>query len=400
MSSTIRIVVSDGGLAGAPLLHALLPHKHLDVRIFESASAFREAGMAVGITRNALAASSSLAYQQCNASKQWELFSCKESDLCWLKHCPPGSVPTGIAIRLPPERMHASKKLERFDLNGDGSLTLHFADGTSHECDILIGADGLRSTVRRLILREDEPAAFPRNTSAWCVMTLQPSARAQARICTGPGSIENDAREYMWIGDRAYLLHNVLHGGELMQVVISSYRNDAESSDRWHRTVSADEIKELYHKWPPHLSRALFCEQPKQPAMYIWEHPPTTTYVAGPVWIVGDAAHATTPWQGSGAGISIEDSLILSTLLGRASTTAEARTAWQAYDQVRRLRTQRIVESSRATGLILCGSREETRLGLRSLRSSLLPRWDFIVDCNNKKDRNEAVELMERALKP
>jgi salicylate hydroxylase len=143
----------------------------------------------------------------------------------------------------------------------------------------------------------------------------------------------------------------------------------------------------------------LFCAQPLQSAMYLWEHPPARTYVSGAVCIMGDAAHATTPWQGSGGGMSIEDSLILSTLLGRIKTTAEARIALKVYDQVRRPRTQRIVESSRGTGLIVAGFKPETKLNLSTLREKLLPRWSFIVDFDIAKHHDEAVAIMDRELK-
>jgi salicylate hydroxylase len=113
---------------------------------------------------------------------------------------------------------------------------------------------------------------------------------------------------------------------------------------------------------------------------------------------MGDAAHATTPWQGSGGGMSIEDSLILSTLLGRAGTAAEAQIALKVYDHVRRPRTQSIVESSRGTGLIVSGLKEETELNLDKLREELLPRWDFIIDFDNEKHCDEAMEMMEREL--
>lgn len=53
---SIRIAITGGGIAGATLLHALLPHPNLDVHIFEAASTFKEAGMAIGIARNALQA--------------------------------------------------------------------------------------------------------------------------------------------------------------------------------------------------------------------------------------------------------------------------------------------------------------------------------------------------------
>jgi hypothetical protein len=87
-------------------------------------------------------------------------------------------------------------------------------------------------------------------------MTLKPYAAAQASIGDGPVNIE-DAREYSWVGDGAYLMHNVLNQGQLVQFVVASYEKDAESSDRWHRTVSADEIKKLYQSWPPHLYKAV-----------------------------------------------------------------------------------------------------------------------------------------------
>lgn len=114
---------------------------------------------------------------------------------------------------------------------------------------------------------------------------------------------------------------------------------------------------------------------------------------------MGDAAHATSPWQSAGGGMSIEDSLILSTLLGRSKTRIEALTALKVYDRVRRPRTQRIVESSRETGLIVNGLGEEMGLGFGKLKEKLLRRWDFIIDFDNEKGRDEAVEMMERELR-
>ncbi|KAI1377124.1 salicylate hydroxylase [Hypoxylon crocopeplum] len=430
MSRPIRIAISGGGLAGASLAHALTSYPHLEVHIFESADTFREAGAAIGIARNALGAldligpSAAQCLERAGAvpmrGVHFMLAARGEDQGATIAEAsatdpdPKRNRVTSIVHRaallqeflagVPPERMHASKRLDRVDRGGDdGSsapLTLHFADGSTHECDILIGADGIHSTVRRLILGESDPAAFPRNTGWWAVMALKPYAEAQASIGKGPVDIE-DAREYSWVGDGTYLLHNVLGQGRLVQLVIASHDQDAELSDRWHRVVSADEMKKLYQDWPVHLNKAvneLLCDKQEQAAMYLWEHPPARSYVSGALCVMGDAAHATTPWQGSGGGMSIEDSLILSTLLGRARTPAEALTALEVYDEVRRPRTQRIVESSRATGIIMGGRGEETGLDLEKLREKLLPRWDFIINFDNEKHRDEAVRLMERKI--
>ncbi|PLB46209.1 salicylate hydroxylase [Aspergillus steynii IBT 23096] len=424
MSTPIRIAILGGGLAGASLLHALRPHEHLDAHIFESAPAFKEAGMAIGVASNALEALDLIgpSIGQClqragavpmrgvrfmlaQGPSAGEMFAeVDETDgrqrVTSIVHR--AAFLHELLADVSPERMHASKQLERFDTNSDGSLTLRFADGSTHNCDILIGADGIRSTVRKILLGEDDPAASPRNTGAWCIMALKPYALAQASLGSGPVDFEN-AREYMWIGNGAWIMHNLLNDGQLVQFVVAAHEKDTEGSGRRHRTVGADEIKKLFEGFPPHLVKAvneLLCDQPEQPAMYLWDHPPARTYVSdsGSICIMGDAAHATTPWQASGGGMSIEDTLILSALLGRAKSVSDARTALGVYDKVRRPRTQRIVESSRGTGQIALGLNEEFGLDYEKMKANMLPRWGFIVGFDNEKHRDEALELLAREL--
>lgn len=108
-----------------------------------------------------------------------------------------------------------------------------------------------------------------------------------------------------------------------------------------------------------------------------WEHKSTTTYANGRVCLVGDAAHATTPWQGAGAGMAFEDAMILGTILGETKQPSGLACAFQAYDAVRRERCQRIITSSRGTGLIFCGQ-SEAGLEPEKVRNLLLPRWGCI----------------------
>ncbi|KAI3319382.1 salicylate hydroxylase [Xylariaceae sp. AK1471] len=359
-------------------------YPHLDVHIFESASAFKEAGLAIGVTRNAQAALDLMGPQASQLLKRAGAVPMRGARFMIAQGEGQGQVINEVDDASTGKRL-TSIKLGSIDRNPDGSITLHFTDGTAHEFDILVGADGIRTR--------------PRNTGLWIVMTLQPYAKARASLGQGLVDSEN-AREYSWVGNGSYIMHNVLSDGQLVQFVIGSSDHGAESSDSWHRTVSADEIKKLYVDWPPHLKQAveeLLCLEDEHDAIYLWEHPPARSYVSGPLCVMGDAAHATTPWQGSGGGMSIEDSLVLSTLLGGAKTPIEAQAALKAYDQVRRPRTQRIVESSRDTGTMLIGRGAQTGFEMKQL-GNLLPRWDFILDIDMLEHRNEAIRKMQDEL--
>lgn len=84
------------------------------------------------------------------------------------------------------------------------------------------------------------------------------------------------------------------------------------------------------------------------------------TYIKGHACIAGDAAHATTPHLGAGAGMAVEDAYVLAGLLGQAAARWKRGTAADkpdpiaralyAYDSVRRGRTQRLVGASREAG--------------------------------------------------
>ncbi|KAI1394616.1 FAD/NAD(P)-binding domain-containing protein [Hypoxylon fuscum] len=418
--SSIRIAIIGGGVAGASLIHALIKFSHLDVHIFESAAEFKEAGMAFGIARNAQAAleligpSAARSLERAGAVPMRGVrFMLAQGEgagniVDEVDEIAQGKRLTSIVHRaallqelladIPRDQMHASKRLQ--NIEGNGPITLYFTDGTMHKCDILVGADGIHSTVRKLVLGENDPAASPQNSGAWFLMTLQPFDKAQASL----GNLVDieDAREYGWAGQNAFLMHNILSDGQLVQFAIASTDKETEpgSLDRWDRVVSVNEIKKLYQDWPPLLKKSvneLLCNQPEHKALYLWDHPEARSYVSGPICITGDAAHSTTPWQGSGGGMSIEDSLILSTLLGRAKTPVEALTALKVYDKIRRPRTQRIVESSRNMGTILTGNSE---MGLDPKKfMSIMSRWDFIIDIDMKRHRDEALQMMEAGLK-
>lgn len=119
------------------------------------------------------------------------------------------------------------------------------------------------------------------------------------------------------------------------------------------------------------------------------EHP-APTFVKGRVCVAGDAAHAASPHHGAGAGMGVEDNLVLAELLAKvaavpvADRTNAVRAALQAYSDARQERTQWVAESSRVVGELFewrypatlrDWKKCETELGWRSHRI-----WDYDLD--------------------
>lgn len=77
---------------------------------------------------------------------------------------------------------------------------------------------------------------------------------------------------------------------------------------------------------------------------------PTPTFASGLVCIIGDAAHASTSHQGSGAGMALEDAYVLSSLVAICQSPGDLPVAFKAFDSIRRPRTLRLIASSREAG--------------------------------------------------
>ncbi len=99
-------------------------------------------------------------------------------------------------------------------------------------------------------------------------------------------------------------------------------------------------------------------DQPYPQGYSQFEHKTTPTYAHKRVCLVGDAAHASSPWQGAGAGQALEDAMILGELFANIQSPEDINAAFSAYDMMRRPRCQQVIDSSRGTGAICCGQHE------------------------------------------
>ncbi|PSN69351.1 salicylate hydroxylase [Corynespora cassiicola Philippines] len=413
---TIKIAVIGGGIAGATLTNALMKHPHLDVDIFESAPEFSERGAAVGIAQNGQVALKEIGGSVIGALDRAGAVLMNSSRMCMasgpsamslvfdLAAPQRGKVvhrATLLAELLKPidkSKMHTSKKVVRMEQLNTGRVTITFDDESKFEVDAVIGADGVHGHVREHILGADHPALKPKLAGFWDCRALLPMKKAKEIL--GEQYFE-EQRQYGWIGDGGFFMHDVLDGGETVQCVACQVIDETWGENEWKRDLDRAALEKAVANWTDtpikrNLVEAML-ENPDLKAYAEWHHEvDAPTYSKGHVCLMGDAAHSMTPWQGSGAGQAMEDAMILETLLGEVKDPSQIVPAFKAYDQTRRPRTQRIIKSSHGTGVIMCGRNAETGLDMDKIRNVLSERWKFIHGQNQKEHKKEALYAFKR----
>ncbi|MEE6261102.1 FAD-dependent oxidoreductase [Plantactinospora sonchi] len=219
----------------------------------------------------------------------------------------------------------------------DTGVTAHFADGTTAEADILVGADGLRSTVRTLI---DPAAPQPRHSGL---------ISFGARLADS-GLPSTGGRMFMVFGRRAFLGYQVLDDGSGGWFVNLPHREPMTAGQA--RQTSAVRWLEVL--------RETFADDDRTPALTLLRRtdpaellvvgpmedlPTVPTWHRGRVVLVGDAAHAPSSSSGQGASLAIESAVELA----RCLRDLPHREAFAGYERLRRPRVEKIVAAGART---------------------------------------------------
>ncbi|KAI0890387.1 salicylate hydroxylase [Annulohypoxylon maeteangense] len=405
----IRVGIVGGGLAGATLANALIVHSHLDIELFEASHEFSERGAAVGLSVNA-----QNALRQIIPSIREFLAKAGAVDMNSTRTAL-GSGPAagtiiydiaassglGVVLHrasllrellhlLPKEILHANKKLKSINPNRDGRVELGFEDGTIECFDAVIGADGIFSIVRHHVLQDAAEECAPSPAGYWDSRNLVPFEKAKKVL--GEKYFETD-RQWSWVGDGAFLLHNVLENGAMVQVIISAIEPEPPKDRK--RPLTKEFLDQTLDRWfDGPIAKGmieLMLDQDNPQGYSQWEHRSTKTYANGYVCVVGDAAHATTPWQGAGAGLAIEDAMVLGTLFSKVTSSRDVPAAFKAYDEIRRPRCQRVIDSSREMAGVYCGRNPGAGLDPDKLREIFASRYSFILGLDMEAHKAEAM---------
>ncbi|KAG5932462.1 hypothetical protein E4U59_007475 [Claviceps monticola] len=372
--SHLEFAIIGGGVAGLTLAIALL-RRGLKVEIFEQAGQFHEIGAGISFTPNAVQAMKICdpavheAFERvCTRniwpSKQKTWFDYYDAQSENATSSPVFSIANDLGqngvhrahfldelIKLvPPQAAHFGKKLDKYEEDKHGRLHLSFTDGSEHQADVLLACDGIKSKVRQLLFGAHHPCANPSYTHKYAYRALVPMDAAIDSL--GKERAQNAA---MHMGKGGHVLTFPINHGQTVNVVAFHTTSDPwlDSSKLTAPSTREEALRDFAH-FRPEITNLLKLASPNLDVWAIFDlgDNPPPTFAKGPVCLVGDAAHATSPHHGAGAGFCIEDAAVLAQLfandeiLGRRAVQV----ALAVYDACRRERASWLVQSSRHIG--------------------------------------------------
>jgi salicylate hydroxylase len=127
----------------------------------------------------------------------------------------------------------------------------------------------------------------------------------------------------------------------------------------------------------------------------VQDHDHAPTYFKSHVAILGDAAHATYPHAGNGAAQAIEDAAILTGVFSKLSSANDITAALQAFDEVRRPRSQKVIDITRHFGKMY--SKDTDDINVEEMRSQMKEGGMYTNGVDMDAQVRDAVDAFEWA---
>ncbi len=237
-----------------------------------------------------------------------------------------------LAESVPEGSVHLGRRCVGYTQD-EGGVRLEFADGGVASADVLVGADGVHSVVRRAIAGQEAPVFS--GTSAY--RGLIPTA--------GLPSLPAETM-FIWVGAEVKLLCYPVASGNLLTFV--AVVPDAEgSAESWSLPGERSDVAAALAGWDPTV-QAMIERIGEVRRWALYDREPLSHWSEGRTTLLGDAAHPMLPHHGQGANQAIEDAVALATCLDRTPDDVEA--ALLRYDAIRRPHTAQVQTGSRGGG--------------------------------------------------
>jgi 2-polyprenyl-6-methoxyphenol hydroxylase-like FAD-dependent oxidoreductase len=209
----------------------------------------------------------------------------------------------------------------------DAKVEVMLRDGTVASGDLLVGADGLRSAVRRQLLADGDPTYL--GSTIWRGLT------GSEGMALPPGCGIN------WWGHGSEFLAFHLAAGSIYWAGVTKEPRGERPGPEGHK----QDLLERFGDWAEPVPALIAAT--KEAAILrndMYDRPPARAWSRGRATLVGDAAHPMTPNQGQGACQALEDGVALGESIRRTSSLTEA---FQLYERRRLRRANQVVTMSR-----------------------------------------------------
>ncbi|HEY4418018.1 MAG TPA: FAD-dependent monooxygenase [Pseudonocardia sp.] len=362
MASTLRVAIIGGGIGGLALALALR-ERGLTADVYEQTPQLTEIGAAVALTANAtreleriglgdrLAAAATTPVELIH--RHWRdgsrIAAHPIRNGSWYRnrfHAPVHGIRRAqlqviLSSELAAGTLHLGRRLVGIT-EGPGRVVLGFSDGDTADADVVVGADGIRSTVRRWVTGGNHEIYS--GTSGF---------RGIVPVDRLPGLPDPQAIQF-WTGPGAHLLHYPVGptGDSVNFLAVVDGPQAWARTDGWVDEIAADEPLRAFAGWHP-AATAMIGAVTHAVRWGLFAVRPFPHWHRGRAVLLGDAAHAMLPHQGQGANTTVEDAFTLAALLAQVPDTIELPSAFASYQALRRGRTRRIQRLSWRTNALL-----------------------------------------------
>jgi len=360
-AGTLKIGIVGAGIGGLAAAIALR-RAGCDVTVFEQSKQFLRVGADINLTPNAVRALDGLgagdavrehaARPTHRISRSWdsgeETSRLEMGDEAERKYGAPqltihrADLLAALSGLFPAEQVRFGKRLHAVAAGGDG-VEVSFTDGTTDRVDVLIGADGIHSAVRTAMFG----AEHPRFTGVVAFRAVVPAERV--------AGVPNLQAFTKWWGpnpESQIVTFPLNQGRDIF--IFATTAQESWHLESWTTPGSVEELRGFYADFHPD-ARALLdaCDEVLKTALY--ERDPLPQWSKGRVTLLGDACHPMMPFMAQGAGMAIEDGVVLARCLSGATDGASIADALARYDAARLARTSKIQIGSRGNNWLRDG---------------------------------------------
>ncbi len=360
MANPKCVLIIGGGIAG-PVLALFLKQSGFCVHIFEASNGPSEAGGALGLApngMNVLAAAgvaeqvrdvSVTAHEWAFENQHGKLLACQSAGDP-SRYGQAGVMITRTALhRVLVEQAEAqgisityNKRLSAIDDHPGQAMVAHFDDGTRIEGDLIVGADGIRSQVRRAVMPEAPRPVYsgllaPGGFSPCLDANVTPRSNQRVHFIFGQNGFFGYFNTITAEGPRTLWWSTAVAPLDNKEQMASTPK--AEIQQR---------LMALHGDWAAPVPQLI---QSATDVLNVAIHdiPSLPRWSSGRTVLIGDAAHAVAPHSGQGASMALEDAQYLAKLL-RESNGLQLERVFAAFEQHRRPRTDKVIALGRRNG--------------------------------------------------